>query len=188
MFTFKRWFHAEYIFRDERIGFDLKHLTAFEEREVRTRVVRAMGAIEGLKTVSDQGAEAIAEKSAKTLEKMGESLPVDFTREVFEKYVKNVSGVLDEDGTVRTDGSVILEFADDAFLWFVLLKLLGNGKVSDEEGKASGSPSVSVSVTAASGGTSHVMSTGNGDGGTPSTATAIFERSPSGGLETIQAT
>jgi len=185
-FTFKKWFHTEYTFRGEKIGFDLKHLTAFEEREVRARVVRAMGVIDGLnKGAAEMDSEAVADRSAKALEKMGQSLPLDFTREAFEKYVKNVSNVVDEDGTVRTDGPVLLEFADDAFLWFVLLKLLGNGKVSAEEGKASGSPSISASAAdpASSASVSPATSTASGASPSLSTATPIPASSPSGAQE-----
>ena len=179
-FTFKRWFHEEYTYQGEKIGFDLKHLTAFEERDIRARVVRAMGAIDGLKNVTAQDAEVFADRSAKTLEKMGESLPQDFTRGVFEKFVKNVSNVVDEEGVVRTDGAVILEFADDAFIWFVLLKLIGNGKVSEAEGKASGSPSESASETAASASVSPAKSTNGAAGDMPSTVTQMYARKPSG--------
>lgn len=190
-FTFKRWFHAEYTFRDEKIGFDLKHLTAFEEREVRTHVVRAMGAIEGLKARSaETDQEIVAEVSAKTLEKLGESLPMAFTREVFEKYVKNVSNVVDEDGAVRTDGPVIMEFADDTFVWFVLLRLLENGKVTAAEGKASGSPSTSASVAepASSASVSPATSTASVVSISLSTATPIPAPSPSSAPEPSQGT
>lgn len=169
-FTFKRWFREEYTFRGEKIGFELKHLTAFEEREIRARVVRAMGAVDALK-LAEGGPDVLAEVSAKTLDKMGEAFPREFLAATFKDYVRNVSNVVDEDGTVRTDGPVILEFADDAFIWFVLLKLVGNGKVSEEEGKGSGSPSGSASVTAASGSVSPAMNTGSAAGSTPSTAT-----------------
>lgn len=189
-FTFKRWFDEKYRFHGEEIAFELKHLTAFEERSVRAPVVRAMGAMDDLKTAAELRIGTLAETSAATLEKMNESLSLAFTREVFEKYVRNVRGVRDEDGTERTDGLFLLEIADDAFLWHILLKLLGNGKVSAEEGKVSGSPSTSglVAAQASSGSGSTVSNTVSVVSPTPSTATVTLERSPSGAQEAIQGT
>lgn len=189
-FTFKRWFQEKYTFKGEEISFELKHLTAFEERSVRAPVVRAMGAMDDLKTASEQQTGKIADVSAATLDKMNQSLSLEFTREVFEKYVRNVSGVCDEEGKPRTDGAFLMEIADDAFLWHILLRLLGNGKVSAEEGKASGSPSTSASVAApaSSVSVSPAASIESAASPTPSTATAMIERSPSSALETIQAT
>lgn len=173
-FTFKRWFREEYTFRGEKIGFELKHLTAFEEREVRARVVRAIGASEAMAVLqAAPGApDEKADKGAEILASVGKAFDPDFLKATFENYVSNVSNVVDGDtGTVRTDGPVILEFGDDAFIWFVLLKLIQNGKVSEEEGKGSGSPSGSASVTAASGSVSPATSTGAEAGSTPSIAT-----------------
>lgn len=171
-FTFKKWFREEYTFRGEKIGFELKHLTAYEEREVRARVVRAMGAAEALKATEGE-ADAIAARASECLVKIGEAFSEEFLRDTFSKYVRGVVNVVDEEGAVRTDGPVLLEFADDAFVWFVLLKLIGNGKVSEEEGKGSGSPSTSASATAASGSASPATNTAAGDGSTPSTATGL---------------
>jgi len=170
-FTFKRWFREEYTFRGEKIGFELKHLTAAEEREVRARVVKASGAVDAVRSMDDGDPSEKAARAAAALSSIGEAFSDEFLRESFGKYVREVSNVVDEDGKVRTDGPVLVEIADDAFVWYVLLKLLGNGKVSEEEGKGSGSPSGSASVTAASGSASGATSTGAGDGATPSTAT-----------------
>lgn len=180
MFVFKRWFSESVVFRGETITCDLKHLTAFEEREVRGPVVRAMGAMDGFKG-NAATADDVGEIGAKALAKVSAALSPEFLSGIFDKFVRNVGGVQDEDGRVRTDGPVILEFADEALMWEILLKLLGNGKVSAEEGKGSGSLSESGSAPAASGSVSPVTSTGSGDGPTPSTATPIpSAQEPSG--------
>lgn len=180
MLTFKKWFAESYTFQGEVISFDLKHLTAAEERELRANVVRAMGAMDALKAVEDPA--MIAERSAEALEKINKALPEAFVKECFSKYVRNVKGAADESGP-REDGVFIVEFADEAMTWFILLRLLGNGKVSAEEGKGSGSPSTSASEKVASDSGSRAMSTVNGDGPGPSTATVMIERGPSGAQE-----
>lgn len=180
MLVFKRWFPDSYTFQGEVISFDLKHLTAAEERELRANVVRAMGAMDALKAVEDPA--TVAERSAEALEKINKALPEAFVKECFSKYIRNVKGAADESGP-REDGAFIVEFADDAMTWFILLKLLGNGKVSAEEGKDSGSPSTSASEKAASDSGSPVKPIGNGDGLAPSTATVMLERGPSGAQE-----
>ncbi len=190
MFVFKRSFREEHEYRGEKIGFDLKHLTASEERDLRARVVRAMGAIDTLNGAVERDVSILAELSAKALETMSLALPDGFLREAFGKYVSNVSGVMDDEGKVRTDGAFLIEFADDAFIWFVLLKLIGNGKVSAEEGKASGSPSGFASGQAPStiASVSPVTSTVNEVGATPSTATEIPRERESSGDQAQRAT
>ncbi len=185
-YTFKRWFREEYTFRGEKIGFELKHLTAAEEREVRARVVKASGAVDAVRSIEDGDPAEKAARAAAALSSIGEAFSDEFLRESFAKYVREVSNVVDEDGKVRTDGAVLVDIADDAFIWFVLLKLLGNGNVSKEEGKGSGSPSASASAATASGSALGATSTSAADGAMPSTAPEMAVIVPSGPREVSQ--
>lgn len=179
MFVFKKWFPAFYTFNGERIGYELKHLTAAEVREVRAVVVRVIGAQELAKAEATKTPENAGEIGAAAIDRVSKALDPEFLRRVFANYVQNVTGVQDETGA-RTDGPVLLEFADDDFLISVLLGLLNKGKVSAEEGKASGSPSTSGSEGTAGASASPATSTANAGGIAPSTATPTTANVPSG--------
>jgi hypothetical protein len=186
--TFKRWFAESYTFNGEVISFDLKHLTAAEEREIRAAVVRVIGVEEGLKAeraVKSEDQAALSEMAAKAMEKISATLPDSFVKECFGKYLRNVKGAADENGP-REDGAFVAEFADDAMIFYILFRLLAKGKVSAEEGKGSGSLSTSASEMATSASGSPVTSTGSGAGPVPSTVTVTLERGPSGAQEPLQ--
>ena len=95
-------------------------------------------------------------------------------RPIFRERVQNVAGL---EGV--TTGEQLLEEAPDIrFILYMLNALLNESTVSDEEGKASGSPSTSsMEPTAGSG--SRAPSTAPGDGASLSTAGAIPTGPPS---------
>lgn len=186
---FRRYFDEKYTHETETLTFKLKHLTPFEVRSIRSQVSRVLGLVEETQALagSDLGPAEVARKISETIKSINEALPEDFTRGVFEKFVKDVSGLVDEEGRPLTSGLDLHDAGDEALHLFVLMRLLGNGKVSAEEGKGSGSPSESASEKATSASTSPAPLIASGDGLTPSTATVTIEREPSGVQEQNQA-
>lgn len=179
---FRRYFDEKYTHENETLTFKLKHLTPFEVRSIRSQVSRVLGLVEETQALagSDLGPAEVARKISEAIKSINEALPEEFTRGVFEKYVKDVAGLVDEDGKPLTAGLDLHDAGDEGLHLFVLMRLLGNGKVSAEEGKDSGSPSESASEKATSVSVSAVPSIESAAGASPSTATVTIEREPSG--------
>lgn len=87
---------------------------------------------------------------------------------LFEHRVRNVQGVETEDGPVKT-GLELLELVDHQFIMWVLAELLSGGSVTEDEGKASGSPSTSPVEGTPVVSASDAASTASADGPSPST-------------------
>lgn len=114
-----------------------------------------------------QQAAALAGKSAALREAFSKMDP-ELIADVFEHKVRNVQELETEDGPVTT-GKELLDVVDQTILMWVLTSLVSANQLSDQEGKASGSPSTSSSSATESSG-SPAVSTAPADGATPSTA------------------
>ena len=114
----------------------------------------------------DEAGSTLAQKSA-ALKEAFSKLDAELIGDVFEHKVRDVQGVETEDGPVTT-GKELLEVADQTILMWVLTSLVSANQLSDQEGKASGSPSIS-STEATPSSISPAANTEPGDGATPST-------------------
>lgn len=114
----------------------------------------------------DEAGFTLAQKSA-ALREAFSKLDAELIGDVFEHKVRDVQGVETEDGPVTT-GKELLELADQTILMWVLTSLVNANQLSDQEGKASGSPSTS-NTEATPSSISPAANTVPGDGATPST-------------------
>jgi hypothetical protein len=101
-----------------------------------------------------------------------EVIPEDQLKAFFSSCVKDVED-LEIDGELVTTGPALLEEADDALLFWLLMKLFDKSKLTRAEGNASASRSTSLRLVTGEGGVSPAPPIEREAGTEPSTATEI---------------
>lgn len=111
-------------------------------------------------------------QTAAALSRVYEQIPEDQLKAWFAECVKDVEG-LEIDEQPVTGGADLLDNADDALLFWLLLRLQQLSRLSGGESNASASPSGSSPVVGVAAGSSPAGSIASEAGQLPSTATEI---------------
>lgn len=114
------------------------------------------------------------EERTKALALFHSTLPDDFVRSAFAKFVRNVEGLRDDEtGEPITSGDGLLEHADEQLVTYVLSRLYRLSKVGEQEKNGSSSLSISGPAAVTTDGTSVAGPVLSEGGANPGTAPAI---------------
>jgi len=174
MLSTKKWKPVTYAVGGKQISMKIRRLRPTEAAELRAASLDAYAA-SGLDEVHElpKGAteEDIAEMSrrlAKGRALLLAKMPPELIERFFIEYVKDVTGIEDEDGPVTT-GAGLGDVADGELVMFVLRSLREHSSLTDEEGKGSGSSFTSAAQPETAASSSAAENTGVADGPTSST-------------------
>lgn len=164
MLTAKKWEPATYhVPGGGEITMKLKRLDYGEASELNLLILRSLGAIGNITEESGPDEQVAA------LERFQRALPAAAAKKAFEDYVRDVSGIEDEDGSITT-GAGLYVVADERLVAFVVGKLRSMARLGANLGKGSPSPSGSSQNGEASPSSSPATSTATEAGTAPSTA------------------
>lgn len=171
MLNLTRWVPVTH--EETGISFEIRRLNYAESTEVGASLGQGLDEI-----ATAAGDEASASAKADALRRAFAALPADRVGKIFEKHIRNVSGLMLDGEQVKT-GAALFEVAHWRLVIFALGSLAANAHLSAPEGKASSSPSMSGTEAAGAPSDSPAPSTISAGGLTPSTAPATQAESGS---------
>lgn len=138
MLKAKRWMPVTYKVGDEgeAITMEVRRLKYSEASPFNLALAKAWAALGEVNKDTPRAEQTLA------LQRFYESLPLDRIEAAFLEWVRNVSGIEDDEGPITT-GERLFAVADEGLVLFVCTALRGASTLGAEEGKGSSSPSTS---------------------------------------------